>query len=369
LRQRGPPVTDRLRPLDVQEIREQNFFGASLEEDVVNRAGGTGRRRLEPRTFQAVALVAICLAVLSGVGLWNLLSVRAADDGQEAARVSVFTLVSTGIVYVEPGSSEIVWKNTEGEQNTIGEDPWANPGTARPSELTGAPAWRDNRDIVGNPEHDLVAWVETREGERGDVVVVQASTGYLLARTPVPPPPDRSVVIAGIDDATVYFATPDHTLGWPDIPGIWIWVWNWTAGAAAANHGVDRFYNDVTAGTWAVYELDNVDFERRDRYPIATVRSPTSYRTDFGSAFSPDGRYWYGAGTSLIVETATGNSVSIPATREQDYGWTGPTELTLTDPSIVCSAVTGHCRGPAGIPPNPVCAPYGIVCGNHLPVN
>ena len=88
-----------------------------------------------------------------------------------------------------------------------------------------------------------------------------------------------------------------------------------------------------------------------------------------GGALSPDGRYWYGAGTSQIVSTATGIPIGIPAARERDYAWTGAAELTLTKPFLVCSAVTGQCQGPATFAAQDVCAPYGVVCGTNLPVN
>lgn len=336
-------------------------------------AGGTGRSRPEPHIIRAITVVVLCSAILVGLGIWNASLPRQEPAGgvPEDERVSVFTLVSSGIVYLDPDTSEIVWKNDDGDRESIGKNPWRNPGTAPPSESTGVPAWRQNRDIVGNPEHDLVTWVETQDGERGDLVVVQASTGTVLARASVPAPRDRYVVIAAIDEDTVYFATPEQQRAWPDLPGLWIWIWDWSAGGPPENLGIDRYYNDVSAGLWAVYEgLTGVHFEEENRSPLSVATTPVDdYRTDFGSALSPDGRYWYGARTSQIVDTATGTVVKIPAETDPDYAWTGPAELTLTEPFRVCSATTGHCRGPAGIPPNWVCAAYDVDCGTNLPLN
>lgn len=334
----------------------------------MDAAGVTGRRTRISQTVHPIAVAVLCVAVLAGLALWNVPSPRAGE--REAARVVLFTFVATGMVFVDPDTSEIVWRNSARDERRIGDNPWRAP-KPRPSELTGFPAWRDNRDIVGNPGYDLVAWVETVRGERGDLVVVQASTGDVLARTPVKGPAGNSVVIASVDDDVVYFATPNPVLGWPDVPGVWIWVWNWSEGTKPENLGINRFYNDVSAGTWAVYEgLTRVHFEHENGSAFAVADIPEKdYRTDFGSALSPDGTYWYGARTSQLVETATGSMVRLPVAVDRNYGWTGPAELTLTDPFMVCSAVTGQCRGPAGHSPDGVCALYGLSCGNHLPAN
>ena len=129
----------------------------------------------------------------------------------------------------------------------------------------------------------------------------------------------------------------------------------------------DRFYNDVSAGTWAVYG-NGVEFEDANTQTVTNAEYSPEKPTDFGNAFSPDGKYWYGAMTSQIVEAATGDVIELPAGREREYAWTGPAELTFSRPFMVCSARSGQCQGPAGIVPN-VCAPYGIACGDHLPVS
>lgn len=314
-------------------------------------------------------VVVLCAAALAGTGVWSSFSRPAEPDGAPGnAHISVFTLVSTGIVYVEPETLEIVWKDAGRNQQTIGETPWRNPGQARPSEPTGFPAWRGNRDLVGNPDHDLVTWVETNNGERGDLIVVQASTGELLARTSLHAPANRFIVIASVDENAVYFATPDPSTGFPDVPGSEIRIWRWAAGDDLERVERGRYYNDVSAGIWAVYG-NGVEFEDDQGRTLATFPFSDEKPTDFGGALSPDGRFWYGATTSLIVTTATGNTIDIPAAREQSYAWTGSAELTLSKPFLVCSAITGRCEGPATFVAQDVCAPYGIVCGDNLPVN
>lgn len=334
----------------------------------MNSAGGAGRRRQRSQTTWTIAIVVVCIALLAGIGVWDR-SLRTANSADEpaAAEISLFTFVDTGIVYVDPESSEIIWKNSDGDQVSIGEDPWRNPVKGRPSALNGHPAWREGRDIVGHPDHDLVSWVETTDGTRGDLVVVEASSGAILARTPVPAREYRSVVIASVDDDTVYFATPSPLAGIPDMPGTDIWTWSWAEGGVPAAHKVERYFNDVSAGRWALYESQGVEFGDDNRQSAVQVPFAEAAITDFGGAFSPDGAFWYGSGGSQIYDTSTGNPIGLPTSRELNYGWTSSTELTMTEPFVVCSAVTGQCRGPADVFPD-VCAPYDLVCGDHLPV-
>ena len=338
----------------------------------MNTAAVRGPRRQGSPVMRAFSVCAVSAAVLAGVGVWNAVSpLPGSGDETGLAPISVFTLVSTGIVFIEPDSSDIIWRNSVGDERMIGENPWSDQRKARPSEPTGAPAWQDGRDIVGNPAYDLVCWVETSGRRRGDLVVVRASTGEVLARTAVPAPQDLSVVIASVDQKTVYFATPDPTTGFPDVPGPTIHIWDWAHGESPRFLSVGRtswYYNDVSAGIWAVYGR-GVEFEDKIRRSLAATPYSGSGRTDFGSALSPDGAYWYGVGNSQIVETATGHVVASPNAFGRNYGWTGRAELTLTSPTTVCSAVTGLCGTPVGLPPGGVCTFYGIVCGNHLPVN
>ncbi|RLQ85681.1 hypothetical protein D9V28_02050 [Mycetocola zhadangensis] len=317
--------------------------------------------------MRVVAMVILCLAALAGIGAWEAW-VRKAYGNAEVIDVSVFTLASTGAVFVGPDTTKIIWRNNRLDQKSIGADPWQSPIQALESDLTRFPAWRDNRDIVGNPAYDLVSWVETVDEKRGDVLVVEASTGHVLARAAIQAALNRTVVIASVNPETVYFATPDPRTGFPDVPGDTIWIWRWAAGEDPENLQSSRYYNDVSAGTWAVYG-DGLEFEDAPNQTVATVGITDDYPTDFGSSMSPDGAYWYGAGSGKIIETATGNMVTIPTVSKHDYGWTGAAELTVTQPFSVCSARTGQCHSPPEVSPNGACARYAIVCGANPPVN
>jgi hypothetical protein len=294
---------------------------------------------------------------------------RRDSDSPRASQVDVFTFVATGIVFLDPDSSDIVWKNARRVERTIGREPWRNTDQPRPSELTGSPAWRQDRQLVGNPAYDLVTWVETGGERRGDLVVVRASTGDVLARTPVSASAARSVVIVSLDDEAVYFATPDPTTGFPDMPGADIWVWRWPTGDAPEAHGGDRYYSDVSAGLWARYGNGVIEFTDEGGPAATTTPDSGAWLTDFGRQLSPDGRYWYNAWEPQIVDTATGERVRLPVARNLAYGWTAASELTFTDPYTACSARSGSCRGPGTLHIQGVCAPFDVYCRNSLPVN
>ena len=136
------------------------------------------RRGGERRTAalkSAMWVVTLCLAALVAVGAWNPMPAPGSSAAPPAQSVRIFTFVSTGIVYVESRTTQIIWQSTGREKKWIGKDPWTNPGPMTPNRVTGHVPWREDRHIVGNPDHDLVAWVETTAGRRGDLVVVEAS--------------------------------------------------------------------------------------------------------------------------------------------------------------------------------------------------
>lgn len=331
-------------------------------------ARSTERRGPATRTSpkaSVIAVVVLCVGALVAVGVWS--GSMGAGSVPHSRRIEIFTIVRTGIVYVEPETSEIVWQNLQRDRKSIGESAWTNPGPKALNRVSGLLPWREGRDIVGHPDHDLVAWVETVAGERGDIVVVEASSGDELARAAIRAPSDHPVVIASVDEEAVYFATPDPTTGWPDVPRADVWVWPWAAGDEPFSRRSGRYLNDVSAGIWAVYG-DGLEFEDSTGRTLSSVEFTAEKPTDFGSSLSPDGRFWYGARTSQIIETATGRVIAIPGARERNYGWTSTSELTLTRPPTLCSALTGRCHGP-GFLLQGQCAPYGIVCGDRLPVN
>ena len=193
------------------------------------RAVAPGGRRRRPRA--SAVILAVGAAAVLALGAWAgivWIQVAGTSEPREGGQVEVFTFVETGIVYLDPDTSEIIWQNTEQDKRTIGERPWRNP---EPTDA-GVPAvrpWNLHRDIVGNPEHNVVSWVETVDGRRGDILVVEADTGEELARAPIEGPQlvvvdgveylqDDYVVIASVDDEAVYFAVVDRNWPFPDVP-------------------------------------------------------------------------------------------------------------------------------------------------------
>ena len=324
----------------------------------------TGHTQKSPKVVVAVA--AVCAAALVTIGFWTGSTLSASSVREKP--VEVFTFVRSGIVYVDPDTAEIIWQSLHRVKKTIGEDPWTNPGRKTPNRASGLVPWREDRDIVGNPDDNVVSWVESVDGRRGDIVVVDALTGEVRARAEILAPSNHPVVIASVDDETVYFATPHPATGFPDVARADIWTWRWASGEDPLPRRSTRYVNDVSAGIWAVYG-NGLEFEDSDGRTLSTHSIGEEVPTDFGSALSPDGRFWYGSRTSQIVETATGNVIEVSGTRERNYGWTARAELLMTKPFVVCSAATGRCHGPAGVPAQGVCSLYGIMCGNNLPVN
>jgi hypothetical protein len=208
----------------------------------------------------------------------------------------------------------------------------------------------------------VVAWVEANGEQRGDLVVVQPTTGAVLARTPIPGPPDRPVRIAGVDDDTVYFATPVTSWDGGASP-LDVWSWRWAIGQPP-QPSQDRIGGgqimDVSGGVWAVSNRTVLKF--RDATGAVVSEVPTSYadRNYFGDGLSPDGRYWYSSAYNEFVVTATGERVPAPAGLPGEdflsarHGWAGPTRLTviaLGDGGLaLCDASTGTCTDHVTIP-------------------
>ena len=328
------------------------------------------------RNTAAVVVVAGCIAALVGAGMWSATTSTSDSDAEEQlGPIEVFTFVSTGMVYVEPVTSRVVLRTVDGVSQPIGGLPWRDPV---PEGVIAADLpWSEHRDIVGNPDLDVVAWVQTVDTHRGDMVVVKPSNGQILARTPVPAAADRSVVIASVDETAVYFATPDPTWGIPDVPQNECWIWRWsTGGVPEPAPQNDRYLNDLSAGVWGVYDHAGLWFRDSGERTLSIATIPSAHgKTDFGGAMSPDGQFWYASGSSQIIHTASGEAVTIEASAERAYGWTGPAELTFTRPTLVtCSATSGECRRPVEAPPSGnsplgVCARFGLACGYGLPIN
>ncbi|MEV7606089.1 hypothetical protein AB0N65_11675, partial [Paenarthrobacter sp. NPDC089322] len=150
-----------------------------------------------------------------------------------------FTTTSTGVVYVDAETSRLVWADWG---NSIRMLAWLEPKEARVGREWGE--FRDIRDIVGNPGHDLVSWVH-RGAYSGDIVVVRPSTGDVLAHAPIPSlSSEKSVVYGSIDDAAVYYAISPGGGATGDV-----WVWRWAAGEAPQLS--DRPVADISGDIWA----------------------------------------------------------------------------------------------------------------------
>jgi hypothetical protein len=351
---------------------------------------GRGRRpRRSAPTKAVLAAVALGTAAVLGLGVWATIaaSMSAGPASEpQADQIEVFTFVESGIVYVDPDTAEIIWRNAQRVSKTIGKDPWRNP---EPTDADVGPVrpWNDDRQIVGNPGHNVVSWVETADGRRGDIVVVEASTGKELARAPVDGPPGDSVVISSVDDEAVYFAVVEQNWPFPDVDSDFVRVWRYAAGEQPERGPRDStvYFNDFSAGVSAIYVQTGVLFERTDLVTLSVASGADTARTDFGGALSPDGRFWYGAESSKVFETATGKAFEIPTAPEREYAWTGATELVLT----VCDGGARECQThtcdagrPGGVvcapglrwpesaegSPFGLCAPYGLACGSRMPV-
>ncbi|MDQ4138644.1 MAG: hypothetical protein M3116_07365 [Actinomycetota bacterium] len=332
-------------------------------------------------------VLAACTATLVALAVWAAVgaSVSAGSDRQaQADPIEVFTFVDTGIVYVDPDTSEIIWQNEQRDRKTIGRDPWWN-AERTDGETTPIQPWGEHREIVGNPDHDIVAWVETENGRRGDIVVVEAHTGDVLARAPIKGPSEDSVIISSVDDEAVYFAVVEQNWPFPDIARDNVRVWRWAAGEEPQG-GLRPsvvYLNDLSAGVTASYVHGGVLFEDAEQQTASIARPQFPVYTDFGGALSPDGRYWYASKGSQVVETTTGRVIDLPTGRERVHGWISADELAL----IVCD--TRECRmhtcdvgrtaGGVCTPglrwaeaaegsPYGLCRPYGLACGSRMPV-
>jgi hypothetical protein len=359
-----------------------------VEPEGASATAHSGPRTLTGRRKTIVLMLVLGLSALASVCLGAAVASTLAGSSEREPdfdRVEVFTFVDSGIVYIDPDTSDIIWRNRQLDSKKIGEAPWRNPEPTDP-EVGPVRPWGENRLIVGNPDHSVVSWVESVDGERGDMVVVEAQTGEVLARAPIDGEPDASVVISSLDDEAVYYAVVERNWPFPDVDSKTIHVWRWAAGEEPQDgpRSSTVYFNDLSAGVSAIYIEQGVLFEDREARPLSSWHSYAG-RTDFGGALSPDGRFWYGAETSRVTETATGVEIKLPTARERSYGWTGAAELTLT----VCEPDTGACQmhtcevgGAAAVlcapglrwaaaaegSPTGVCLQYGLACGSRMPI-
>ena len=158
---------------------------------------------------------------------------------------------------VDRATGQVVHRAWDGEQTVLGATPWRgdHAGEQNPGGLASSVTlpWQGRRALLGNPEHDVVVWVVEQDGEPRALVVVRAGTGEELARTPVPGPPGRQVVLASVDDRAVYLATPADA-GMLDIPSEDVWTWPWASGEPPRDASrAGDVIADVSAGVFVTY--------------------------------------------------------------------------------------------------------------------
>jgi hypothetical protein len=278
-----------------------------------------------------------------------------------AGPIASLTVVEGGVVYVLP-DRRIIFESWQHDSAVIGEAPWfdEDPFDFDPQ---GRGSWA--RGVVGDPAHDLVAWFETESGRRGDLVLVQASTGVELARTAVPGPAGVRAAIAAIGDEYVYFSAqsdegrraspePDRRLVW--MSSSWplddVWSWRWGSGAAPGDTGRQaQDVEDVSAEVWARTVEPKLRFETGSRKLLSSVGSYLMERGR-GRGLSPDGRFWFAQWGLVVTETGERRSLGPDVFGKEmavrNYAWTGTTKLTIVSDNglTVCDAVAATCSAP-----------------------
>jgi hypothetical protein len=309
-------------------------------------------------------------------GSWGSNTPFAAVDGvpyagtepwSHVARIGSFTVVASGVVYIDPATSQVIRERWDHQTTVIGQAPWHGEGDTSQGGVRNHQSGQ-YRDLVGSASGDLVTWVERNGDQRGDLIVMDAGTGTVLARTTVPGPPEQPVLIAGVDDDTVHFGV-GSTRG--PIPASNMWVWRWAD--EAPPRGADQFDEfdlvlDVSGDTWAVDVGGGMQFQDAAGNVLSAL--PASYEdgTLFGSALSPDGQFWYGPAHYEVVVTSTGERIPTPGGSPTRYGWTGPTELTFIQRGLkVCDGTTGGCTESIPLPPGGPCMSGDPYCGYDLP--
>jgi hypothetical protein len=289
----------------------------------------------------------------------------------ELDRIGAFTVTRTGLVFLDPDSSDVIWAGWDHRHKTIGGSLQRIPG---PPYVRDDGPLVDHRGIVGNPDLDIVAWIETAGRQWEDVVVVEASTGDELARASVPSSPDLSVRIASVDGGSIYFALLDsgssNENGYGYVPGTDVWAWRWAAGEMPQPRtSGDQLVADVSAGIWAVVDGRALKFEDPTGRVLSQVDATHALDSQFGGGLSPDGRFWYSAPYVQVIETATGRRRNLAPRSTNHYGWTEAATVTFVGYQLSeCSAITGQCSVPFDVPATKVCNEIRP-CRVALPVN
>ena len=256
-------------------------------------------------------------------------------------RVSSFTHVKDGLVYVERDTSTIVFESWQHRTVVLGSDPMTDPMMRLGPRL-----------VVGDPLNDVVAWAEGTTHKATPLVVVEASTGDQLARTSLPV--KGGVSILSVSGSIMHIADP-ATAAWR------IWSWKWRTDQPPRNTGRSVYDTaDVSGQVWATVG-SHLRFENASGQLLSQV--PASYSDGTRhNGLSPDGTYWYSATHNKAVATATGERVDLApvlASIPDDYllmsisfVWTGESKLTVAGPSgvRVCDIETVACGESERIP-------------------
>lgn len=264
--------------------------------------------------------------------------------------VQWLTTTSTGVVYVNPSSGDIVFEGWDHQTRVLGNHPRSDAGTA----------------VLGNPSHDLVAWVEDK-GKGTDVVVVRASTGEELARTVLTVPLEDPLYIPALEYVEIRSLDSERLHVTANWGGARIWTWKWSIEDTPTLKD-RRGVVDVANRVWAVRDEAGLRFETDAGRLLSRVSDE-----DFDYyAFSPDGNISFNRNNMKFLDPATGREWSLkPGEPEfppeiegrgrftDKWGWTGAAEITFViDPPeasasaslVSCDVVTLECTEPLQLP-------------------
>ena len=117
----------------------------------------------------------------------------------------------------------------------------------------------------------------------------------------------------------------------------------------------------MTTDVWAVQRPNSSALSLHHVHGRAPRPRPTWLFSDRneGGGLSPDGRFWYSAGSTALVVTRTGEIrrigdelARIGLAGASQFAWTGATTVTVAGPGGVttCDASTATCSDPTTLP-------------------
>jgi hypothetical protein len=297
------------------------------------------------------------------------------DVVDTGAPVAQFTVLSSGFVWVEDETSHprIFFSGWQGGTKVIGRNPWPS---VQPLSRTHDHPRGLRRNVVGNPQRNWLAWIE--QGLKQKQLVVAYAPSGAVARTAIPAAGPEWLDVLAIDAAVVYLrrcpaATEPVELPGGDLStaptsrtGCSIWKWSWqlrNTGLVPSGHSWvepdGTVLQDVSTGVWAV--------TRTNRRGLTFVSPQGGHLSDAavvvsgedeGNGLSPDGRYWFSAGSRSIVVTATGEVRPLGAGlsrvglgEELRFVWIEPTTVMVVDDDTIttCDAVLLSCDEPTDV--------------------